>query len=157
MVDIEFQLTLHNLDDANEWLIGLLNESPYHILTAKNPAIGKWSMSRLFHAWCKSSADWMANNGSRMPLYMDSDGNYHGQRLFNEDDAKQLFSSTWYTDENGKKLSWGKKNTKKARVGNRGERYHCCNMLQQWMIERGIKHLNPNDSDYIKTMQEQNK
>lgn len=153
----EFQLNLNNIDQANDWLINILNESPYWILDAKNPTIGKWSMSRLFHAWCKSSANWMSNNGSRMPMYMDSKGKHHGKRLFNEQDAKELFSSTWYTDENGKRLSWSKGGTKKARAGTRGERYHCCNMLQQWMLERGIKHLNPKDSDYLKVTQEQNK
>jgi hypothetical protein len=158
----EFQLNRNNIDDAHHWLIELLNDDPYLILEAKNPVIGKWSMSRLFHSWCATAGEWMAQNGSTMPLYMDSKGVYHGKRKFNESDAKMLFSSAWFTDNNGDLLSWSKggqkaKNGKKAvRAGNRGERYHCCNMLQQWMIERGIKHLNPRDSDYNKAMQEQN-
>ena len=159
----EFQLNQNNINEAHDWLIELLNENPYWILEGKNPVIGKWSMSRLFHSWCATAGEWMAQNGSTMPLYMDSKGNYHGQRKFNESDAKILFSSTWFTDSNGDPLSWSKggqkaKNGKKAvRAGNRGERYHCCNNLQQWMVERGIKHLNPKDSEYTKAMQEQNK
>ena len=93
----EFQLNQNNIEEGHDWLISILNEGPFWILSAKNPVIGKWEMSRLFHAWCKSSADWMAENGSRMPMYMDSEGSYHGKRLFNEGDAKELFSSTWYT------------------------------------------------------------
>lgn len=150
----EFQLNQNNIDGGNDWLIELLNEGPYWILEAKNPVIGKWSMSRLFHSWCATAAHWMHQNGSTMPLYMDSEGVFHGSRPFNESDAKELFSLTWFADENGDRLSWSKrgqkaKNGKKAvRSGNRGERYHCCNMLQQWMIERGIKHLNPRSSEY---------
>lgn len=151
----EFQLNLNNRDDAEDWLISLQNESPFWILDAKIPNIGKWSMSRLFHSWCKSSGDWMAQNGSRMPMYIDRDGKSHGERLFNEGDAKELFSSTWYADENGKRLSWSKGGTKTARAGTRGERYYCCDRLQQWMLERGIKHLNPNDSDFKRAQQEQ--
>ena len=158
----EFQLNLNNLDEATDWLIELLNDGPYWILEAKNPVIGKWSMSRLFHSWCATAGEWMAKNGSTMPLYMNRQGELKGSRPFNEADAKELFSSTWFTDEHGIRLSWSKggqkaKNGKKAvRAGNRGERYHCCNMLQQWMIERGIKHLNPKDSDFARAMQEQN-
>ena len=153
----EFQLNQNNIDEANSWVIELLNTGPYWILEAKNPVIGKWSMSRLFHSWCATAGEWMAQNGSTMPMYMDSSGNYHGKRKFNESDAKELFSSTWFTDENGNRLSWAKRKGKNGRVGTRGERYHCCNMLQQWMVERGIKHLNPRDSDYMRAMQEQNK
>lgn len=153
----EFQLNQNNIDAASNWIIELLNDGPYWILEAKNPVIGKWSMSRLFHSWCATAGEWMAQNGSTMPLYMDSNRNYHGKRKFNEADAKELFSSTWFTDENGDRLSWAKRKGKTGRVGTRGERYHCCNMLQQWMVERGIKHLNPKDSEYNRTMQEQNK
>ena len=153
----EFQLNLNNIDEANDWLISLLNESPYWILEGKIPTIGNWSMSRLFHSWCESAGSWMAQNGSVMPLYMDRNGDWIGRRPFNKDDAKLLFSKAWYSDSEGKKLSWSKGGTKKARAGNRGERYYCCNKLQEWMIERGIKHLNPRDSDYMRAMQEQDK
>ena len=159
----EFQLNQNNIDDGNAWLIELLNTNPYWILEAKNPQIGKWSMSRLFHSWCATAGEWMAQNGATMPLYMDSQGNYRGKRKFNEADAKELFSSTWFADENGNRLSWSKKGQKAkigkkaVKAGSRGERYHCCNMLQQWMVERGIKHLNPRDSDYMRAMQEQTK
>ena len=159
----EFQLNLNNVDAGNDWMISLLNDNPYWILEAKNPTIGKWSMSRLFFSWCASAGAWMALNGSTMPMYQDSKGVHHGKRKFNENDAVMLFSSTWFTDENGVILSWSKggrkaKNGKPAvRAGTRGERCHCCNMLQQWMIEKGIKHLNPSDSEYMRALQEQSK
>jgi len=155
-VDTEFQLNNNNIDKAHKWLISLLNESPYHILTAKNPAIGKWTMTRLWRAWMGSTAEFMAKRGVNM-LVINAQDKCIGERPFSAEDAHELFMTKYLSDENGIRLSMSKKGNDDKRQATRGERVHAMDQHQQWMIERGIPHLNPNDSDYMKAMQEQNK
>lgn len=152
----EFQLTLHNIDKANDWLIELLNESPYHILKAKNPAIGKWTMTKLWRSWMGSTGKFMAARGVNMLVVNDKDVCI-GERPFDHNDAHELFTSKYLSDNNGQRLSWSKKGRDDMRQATRGERVFAMQQHQQWMIEKGIKHMNPSDSDYMKAIQEQNK
>lgn len=152
----EFQLNPNNIDKANDWLIELINDGPYWVLEAKNPVIGKWTMTRLWRSWMNSTAIFMADAGVFVDVKNKS-GQVIFRRKFNKDDAYELFCSKLCCDENGNRLSWGKKGRDGMRTANRGERCFAMQQHQQWMVERGIKHLNPNDSDYIRAMQEQNK
>lgn len=152
----EFQLNRNNQEDAYKWITNLLNEGPYYILTAKNPAIGKWSMTRLWRSWMDSTAKEMAKRGVNM-LIVNGEDKCIGERQFNADDAHELFSTTYLSDNNGKRLSWSRKGRDGMRQATRGERVHAMEQHQHFMINRGIKHLNPNDSDYKKALQEQNK
>ena len=152
----EFQLNLNNLDEANDWLIKLLNDGPYWILEAKNPVIGKWSMAKLWRSWMDSTANFMADAGVFIDVKNKS-GKVIFRRRFDKNDAHELFTTKHLSDENGKRLSWSKKGRDGMRAANRGERCFAMDQHQQWMIERGIKHLNPKDSEYMRAMQEQNK
>lgn len=156
-IDKEFQLNLHNEDKASEWIHNLLNESPYHILSAKNPTIGKWSMSRLWFSWMESTGKFMASQGITQPLMITQDGKQYGSRPFNKNDAYELFSSKLLSDGNGDRLSWSKAGREDRRAATRGERVFAMQRHEQWMIERGIRYLNPKDSDYLKAIGEQEK
>lgn len=152
----EFQLNLNNHDSANDWLLSLLNEGPYWILEAKNPVIGKWTMTRLWRSWMGSTAKFMAVRGVNM-LIVNSDDQCIGERPFDHNDAHELFTVKYLSDNQGKRLSWSKKGRDDMRQATRGERVFAMQQHQAWMIDKGIKHMNPKDSDYTRAVQEQDK
>lgn len=151
----EFQLNLNNRDAANDWLISLLNKGPYWILGAKNPVIGKWTMARLWRSWMDSTAKSMAKRGVNM-LIVNADDICISERPFDANDAHELFTSKYLSDENGQRLSWSKKGRDGMRQATRGERVYAMEQHQAWMIDKGISHMNPDDSEYKRTIQEQN-
>lgn len=152
----EFQLNNNNHKEAYDWVLSLLNEGPYHILTAKNPAIGKWTMTRLWRSWMASTANEMESRGVTVDI-KNSKGQVIGTRKYNENDAHEMFTFKYLTDSTGKRLSWSKKGRDGMRQADRGERVFAMQNHQQWMLERNISHICPNDSDYKRAIQEQNK
>lgn len=152
----EFQLNLNNRDAANDWLLSLLNDGPYWILEAKNPVIGKWTMTKLWRSWMDSTAKFMAKRGVNM-LIVNSDDICIGEREFDKNDAHELFTNKYLQDNLGNRLSWSRKGHDGMRAADRGERVYAMQQHQAWMIDKGIKHMNPKDSDYMKAMQEQDK
>lgn len=152
----EFQLNPNNINKIMDWAIELLNEGPYWILEAKNPVIGKWTMTRLWRSWMGSTAKFMAERGVNM-LIVNSKDKCIGERPFDQNDAHELFTSKYLSDNKGQRLSWSRKERDGNRAATRGERVFAMQQHQSWMIDKGIKHMNPNDSDYMKAIQEQNK
>lgn len=113
--------------------------------------IGKWSLSKLWRAWMSDIAKWMSANGATMPLVIGANGEFSGQRAFNADDAHELFSvMTLGTDKDGNRLSWSKSGRDGCRPASKGERVLAMQRVEAWATSRGIKLLNPNDSDYFK-------
>ena len=143
----EYQLTKHNLDEVFNSLQDELKQGSYLIVEVKNPSIGKWGMSRLWRAWMKTTADFMATNGCIMPMYQTSKGDIIGSRPFDSNDAHELFSSRYLSDSNGNRLSWGK-TSKDKRVATKGERVNALRQHEQWAIEKGVKLIHPKDSEY---------
>lgn len=110
---------------------------------------GKWSMARLWRSWMKSTGDYMAGQGAIMPLFIDKNGLYKKVRMFNENDAHELFTSHWVgTDSSGNRYSWARKADKGQIILDKGQRFYAMQQHQRWMIERGIAHINPRESEF---------
>ncbi|BAQ84250.1 hypothetical protein [uncultured Mediterranean phage uvMED] len=115
---------------------------------------GKWSMTRLWRSWMKSTSDYMAFRGAIMPLFVDEDGNNKGTRPFNSDDAHELFTVKYNCQINNERKSWKKSGDN---ILSKSERYHCLTQHEIWMVERGIHYLNPKDSEFQKLKESENK
>jgi hypothetical protein len=114
-------------------------------------SIGKWGMSRLWRSWMTSTANFMAANGSIMPLMTKANGDWYGKRPFNEKDAHELFTSVHLgNNKEGKRLSWAKSGDN---VADKGQRFMACLKHEQWMVDKGIKFLIPRDSEFFKEKQ----
>ena len=133
-----------------------LVESSELLLTSQDPSIGKWGMARLWRSWMSITAKFMAAKGSVMPLMIDDDGNWFGERPFDENDAHELFTRQWLgTDGEGKRLSWAKDDREGMRKATKGERYIAMMKHENWCIEKGINLPAPKDSEYSITKKEQ--
>ncbi len=152
----EFQLNKNNYNKILDWAIELLNEGPFWIVEAKNPAIGKWTMTRLWRSWMGSTGKFMADRGVNM-LIVNSDDICISERPFDQNDAHELFTNKYLQDGRGKRLSWSKKGRDDMRQATRGERVFAMQQHQAWMVDKGIKHMNPKDSDYMRAIHEQDK
>lgn len=154
----DYQLTEYTYPEFDVYIRELMKEHPVMLVTAKDATTGNWSMSRLWRAWMKTTADFMAFNGCTMPLMISAKGEPYGSRKFDENDAHELFTSRWLgTDENGKRLSWSRSGRDDMRPATKGERFHALQQHEQWAIEKGIILINPIDSEYRKMEEEQNK
>lgn len=145
----DYQLTKNNLAAFFDDIQKELSENRALIVTTQSANTGNWSMTRLWRAWMNTTAEFMAGKGVTMPLYIDSNGNFHGKRRFNSDDAHELFTAKWLgVDENGKRLSWSKCGRDGMRQATKGERFIALQRHELFCTERGIALLNPRDSEY---------
>ncbi len=104
-----------------------------------------------------TTANYMASRGSVMPLMIKPDSSHYGSRKFNSDDAHELFTCQWMgVDSDGKRLSWAKKDTEDRRCATKGERFNAMMKHENWCVEKGIKLLQPRESEYRKLQEEQN-
>lgn len=116
---------------------------------------GKWGMARLWRAWMKTTADFMADNGATMPLMIDKSGKPYGSRRFNAQDAHELFTAQWLgLNEKGERMSWQKKEG--VNVADKGQRFLAMLKHEQWCIEKGINLMQPRDSEFYDLKQKQN-
>lgn len=130
-----------------------LKKTPLLSIEIGDPSTGKWGMARLWRAWMASTAGYMAANGCVMPLFIKKDGSWYGSRSFSHNDAHDLFTSQWLgVDGSGERISWAK--DAGANVADKSQRFHAMRSHQQWMIEKGIKHVNPRDSEYYELLTE---
>jgi hypothetical protein len=154
----DFTLTRHSLEDYINNLQDELEKTPVIIITTQDGNTGKWGMARVWRSWMVATAKWMVGNGASMPLVIDKDGNPYGKRLFNKDDAHELFTSSHLgVDAKGVRLSWAKKDHDGMRAATKGERFNAMFKHEIWATERGIILFKPRGSDYEKAEQEQNK
>ena len=121
--------------------------------------VGTWSMLKLWWKWMGQTAEFMHNNGVRMPHYVDSQGNNHGERFFKADDAHELFTARWMgTDKHGRRLSWSISKNDSHRVqAPKSKRLYAMEKHQAWAVEKGINLANPEDSEFRKLQMEQEK
>lgn len=116
---------------------------------------GKWGMARLWYKWMKQTAEYMAANGSTMPLMISPEGEFYGSRPFNEKDAHELFSSQWLgLNDKGERLSWAKKPG--PNVADKGQRWLAMMKHENWCIEKGINLYQPRNSEYNEMKEQQN-
>jgi len=147
------QVSNHNIQEFFEKFVAELDEHKLLIVSSQPASTGKWGMARLWRGWMASTAKFMAQNGVRMPLMVNSDGVAYSNRPFDGNDAHELFTRQHLgVDENGKRLSWAKsikgENKDKDRVATKGERFNALRKHEQWSSERGIRLFKPRDSEY---------
>lgn len=154
----DFILSADTLDDFNTVILAELKDDPELLVSSQNAKVGKWGMAKLWRAWMKTTADYMAFRGCIMPLFIKTDGSSYGERPFNKDDAHELFTAQWLgCDENGDRLSWSKKGRNGMRPATKGERFHAMQQHEEWCLSRAIIIIKPNDSEYSNLAAEQNK
>jgi hypothetical protein len=154
----DFQLSKHNIDELFSILSNELNESPVIVVSSQDAGTGKWGMSRLWYMWMSQTAEWMVERGAKMPLFLNPDGTYRATRLFNEDDAHELFTSKYlFLDAYGTRLSWARKAHNGMRPATKAERWLAMLKHDQWATEKGILLFHPRDSEYQQLTDEQNK
>ena len=143
----------------------VLSDSDYQkmpnncIALIEEPSSGSMSMKNLWWSWMQTTAAFMAGNGVTMPLMINARGEYYGSRPFDKNDAHELFTSKWMgTDENGKRYSWKVRNpAENERIATKSMRLHAMEEHQCWCVKRGIKLLNPEDSEFRKLQKAQDK
>ena len=145
----DFRVTKSSLPDLIQQLEDMLSESPELILSAQTANTGKWGMARLWRAWMATTADFMANNGVTMPLMISLEGEIHGTRPFDQNDAHELFTSHWLgLDADGTRLSWSKSGRDGMRPATKGERFHALRKHEEWCLSKGKTLYNPRGSEY---------
>ena len=140
-------------DQANDLLVQCYNsitDLQAQLPEPEKKDAGKWTMARLWRSWMAVTAEWMAGNDIVMPKWMKEDGTHSKEkRPFNKNDAHELFTMQWLgTDEHGNRLSWAKEGDENAIIADKGQRFYALQQHQIWMTERGIKHINPRESEF---------
>jgi len=152
-----YQLTKHNREDFHNQIESELEKNAVIIVTTQVAGTGKWGMARLWRAWMTSTAKVMAGNGVTMPLMISDKGQFYGKRMFNANDAHDLFTSQHLgVDAKGVRLSWAKKDHDGMRAATKGERFNAMFKHEIWATERGIILFKPRESEYQKLEKEQN-
>lgn len=147
----DYQITKETAAKTLQEAISGLESGKLYDVSINERNIGKWSLSRLWRAWMSDIAKWMSANGATMPLVIGANGEHSGSRAFNADDAHELFSvMTLGTDKDGNRLSWSKSGRDGCRPASKGERVLAMQRVEAWSSERGIKLLNPADSELRK-------
>lgn len=148
-----YKPTISNLPILISEILTALNEGKALKVDIKLDAIGKWSMSRLWYSWMASTADYMAARGCVMPTLILEDGKWLGERKFNSNDAHELFTISYLgQDESGNRYSWGKSKESDKPQADISLRVYAMQSHKVYMDERGIKYMNPRDSEFDKLM-----
>lgn len=147
----DYQITKETAAKTLQEAISGLESGKLYDVSINERNIGKWTLTRLWRAWMGDIAKWMSANGATMPLVIGANGEFSGQRAFNADDAHELFSvMTLGTDKDGNRLSWSKSGRDGCRPASKGERVLAMQRVEAWAGERGIKLMNPADSELRK-------
>lgn len=155
---LDTQLSQHNLAEVLDQLQREVIDHKIVIIKTQKADTGKWAMARLWRKWMATVSQWMAANGSIMPLMIKPCGEFVGKRAFNAEDAHELFSKYFLmSDEKGVRLSWSKKGRDGMRAATQGERFNALRLMEDWAINKGIVLFKPVDSEYTKLNDEQNK
>lgn len=152
----ELRVDYGNLDESLKEIKKEVIKHKLLIVNLQPAKIGKWGLARLWRSWMGSTADFMAKRGVNM-LIVNSDDICISERPFDQNDAHELFTVKYLSDNNGQRLSWSRKGRDDMRAATRGERVFAMQQHQAWMVDKGIKHMNPKDSDYMRAIQEQDK
>jgi hypothetical protein len=129
-------------------------------ITATEKNNGTLPMLRVWRMWMSEIAKFQADRGYTMPLFYDSEGNPHGQRRFNGEDAHEAYTHLCLgCDENGIRLSWAVNSDEYEgrRAATIGQKLHAMQKIHQFCIEHAIPITIPDDSEYAELMRQQDK
>lgn len=128
----------------------LFAEKKYIIFSYTVGEKNSWPMKKTWRMWMTETATWMAANGASMPLVIKADGSMHGKREFNAQDAHELWVKTWLgVDSNGERY--------KTASGDKEQMLYMMDKHLAWASERGLSLTIPNDGEYKKLSDRQNK
>ena len=119
---------------------------------------GGMGMKNLWWSWMEATATHMAEADPPVMMgVVKPDGTTSCRRKINKDDCHEIFTSKHMgTDENGKRLSWKLKSpAEDERIATKEQRLYAMEQHQVWCTERGIKLLNPEDSEFRQLQMEQ--
>ncbi len=128
-------------------LLGEFGEVSIDVVAGKRQKSSQ-SMKGTWRMWMKETAAWMANNGATMPLYFRPNGQPHGKRPFNEQDAHECFMRTW----GGVDASGDRPHQEKV---TKGEMLYIMDRHLAWAMEKGISLTIPNDGEYQQCKREE--
>lgn len=141
------------IDEGLDKIKRLVEKHGQVVVSVESAFIGKWGMTRLWRSWMDSTAKYMVGRGAVMPLAIKPNGQWYGERRFNKDDAHELFTHHWLgADENGNRYSWAKQQHDDKIPAPKGQRFMAMMRHQEYMVERGIHYLNPQDSEFQRLM-----
>lgn len=147
----DYQITTDNAAETLAAILDGLESGKVYDMSVSERNIGKWTMTKLWRAWMSDVCKWMVANGARMPLVVTSTGEQYGSRPFSPEDCHELFVMQLLgCDEQGRRLSWSKSGRDGVRPASKGERLLAMQRMEAWASERGIKLMNPRDSEYRK-------
>ena len=122
-------------------------------LVPKPTDVGSRAMLNTWRSWMRETARWMVARGAWMPLCYTPEGLPWGRRGFSEADAHELFTSVYLgTDAAGHRYRWvitGKLEPGEISAS-REQRLHAMAQHEAWCVERGVKIIIPESSDYAR-------
>lgn len=152
----DYHLTKANIVECFDQIQDELEKRPHLIVSVQDGNTGKWGMARLWRTWMATTAAFMSSNGVTQPLYIKANGEHVGSRGFEPEDAHALFTMQWLgCDKEGNRLSWSKKGRDGMRPASKGERFDALRKHEVWAVNKGLKLLNPRDSEYSRLQKEQ--
>ena len=108
---------------------------------------GTVSMLRTWRMWMAEIANYMAANGSTMPLIPNKP--QLGTRPYNADDAHEAFTYLLLgCDDHGQRFSWSM--GKGKNTAPKSKRLYAMDKLLHWALEKGITLKMPRNSEYAK-------
>lgn len=150
-----YHLTKYNLEHLISTLETKLQDEPMLMIEIKKATIGKWTLAKLWRVWMSKTTDWFADQGYGLTITSKS-GKYGTIIPFNADNIHELFTIKWLgTGNDGKRLSWSKKNHSGMQVATQGERYHALRCHEEWCLGKGIDLKKPRNSEYLKLQEKE--
>lgn len=124
---------------------GEIRLRPVNVKTGSQSMLNTWWMI------VTEVSQWMAWQGAKMPLYVDKNGNWVGERRFTKDDGHEAFTVLFLgTDEQGRRKTWKRSSTTDEVVASIGDRVWAIDQLIQLAVEKGITIRIPEKSEYRK-------
>lgn len=152
---MEIEVNMNNLTEGfnalGDEVDRIISDGNTAKITITKKSNGTIPLLRLWRMWMQDIADHMAKQGRKMPLLMDKNGNYHGLRPFNADDAHEAYTHlTMGCDENGNRYSWCvKSDMYDGRVSAPlGMRLHAMDLVHRHAMEHGIILRMPKNTEY---------
>lgn len=120
---------------------------------------GTWPMLKTWRKWCSEVALHMASGGAWMPLFPNCvNGESKGKRPFNADDAHISFTHMFLgSNDDGVRYSWGLSKKDNIEVAPKSRRLYAMDKMVEWCAREGIKITIPNNSEFRKLMEDQEK
>jgi hypothetical protein len=148
----EFYITRTDYKTAlNLYAEEMLQDCQCLLVTIEDPKAkdsGKWTMSRLWRSWMGSTSEFLHKQGMTMNV-MSAKGTIASTRPITGDDCHDIFCLKYLgTDNQGSRYSWTKHQKPGVPWADKGMRLDAMQKHQVWMLENGIKFLDPADSEF---------